>query len=288
MKTTSAKIRSRLDFVTIQFIELLREQRIKRMSKPSFGAIILPEYYFEKPSPVQRNIQLDLINQYEKISELLKIIFKNAPADITYQLTQADKLYRMWMLFETNWSIEPDAEKNVQKFIKDAEEFNPLIDILDTNKNKETIIIPDTNSLLISCNPLDYKNVLNMDSFTILLLPTVLSELDKLKILHRNQDVRDKTQKVITRIKGWRNQGSLTNGVLVEKTISIKTIPNEPNMNSTLSWLDKDIPDDRIIASVIEIQSRFPSSVIILFTNDINLQNKAEAALIEYCDLEIN
>jgi len=287
MKTTSEKIRSELNSITKRLCELIRELPIKRLNRHGTGVVIFaPEYFFEEPSPIQRNIQLNLKNQYDKISELLKLIFQNAPTDITYKLDQVDKLFRIWLQLESNWSVEPNPNQNVQKLLKDSAQFNPILDILDASNTKDISIIPDTNSLLISCDPLAYKNSLNIESFTILLLPTVLSELDKLKILHRNQDVREKAQKVITRIKGWRNQGSLTTGVTVEKTITVKTIPYEPNMNSTLTWLDKDVADDRIIASVIEIQSRFPSSVIILFTSDINLQNKAEATLIEYCELE--
>ena len=119
-----------------------------------------------------------------------------------------------------------------------------------------------------------------------MLLPTVLGELDKLKILHRNPDVRDKAKKIIRRIKGWRKQGSLVEGVKVDKTITVMVEFKEPDMANTLSWLDSENSDDRIIASVLSIQASFPTSKIMLATGDINLQNKADSAMIEIVELE--
>ena len=276
-----------MNLITKQLSEIIQELPIKTLNKQRHGGFIFaPNYYFDEPTPAQRNIQLNLKNQYDKIFELLRLIFKNAPTDIIYKLDEVDKLYRMWLQLESNWAIKPNPEHNVHELLDHAAKFNPILEILDAGKNKNPIIIPDTNSLLLSCNPLVYKKSLNINSFTILLLPTVLNELDKLKILHRNQDVREKAQKIINRIKGWRTQGSLIDGITVEKSIIIQTIPTEPNMINTLSWLDKDVNDDRIIASVMEIQSKYPATTVILYTSDINLQNKAEAAIIEYRELQ--
>ena len=113
-------------------------------------------------------------------------------------------------------------------------------------------------------------------------MPTVLSELDKLKIVHRDDNFRKKVESVINRIKGYRTQGSLLNGVAVYKTIVIKMIAKEPNFNNTLSWLDKNNNDDRFIASVIEYQVDNPSHRVFLVTSDINLQNKAEMAKLPF------
>lgn len=289
METTAEKIRFELNSIIVQLSDLIRELPIKKLDRSSRVVFVAPDYYFGEPSPFQRSIQLNLKNRYDKIAELLKLIFQNAPDDIKFKLEQTDNHFRIWLQLETNWSVYPDPEINIQNLKKRFNEFNPILDILDANKDsdKDIVIIPDTNSLLLSCDPLIYKKSINKDSFTILLLPTVLGELDKLKVLHRNPEVREKAQKVITRIKGWRTQGTLTSGVTTEKTITIKAIPNEPNMGKTLSWLDKDVADDRIITSVIEIQSKNPASIIVLYTSDINLQNKAEAAMIEYSELDI-
>jgi len=74
--------------------------------------------------------------------------------------------------------------------------------------------------------------------------------------------------------------------VTVEKTIKLKMVASEPNFDRTLSWLDRENNDDRIIASALEIQRDNPSSAVCLVTSDINLQNKIEMARLTYIDID--
>ena len=94
----------------------------------------------------------------------------------------------------------------------------------------------------------------------------------------------DKVGKVVRRIKGWRNQGSLHEGVTLHQTIRIRAIAEEPDVRGTLRWLDPSNRDDRIIASTLGVQMLAPSAQVILVTGDINLQNKAEAAKLPYAE----
>ncbi|MDF1690678.1 MAG: PIN domain-containing protein, partial [Cycloclasticus sp.] len=99
--------------------------------------------------------------------------------------------------------------------------------------------------------------------------------------LHRNAEVREKANKCIKRIKGWRTQGSLQEGVTVDSNIKVSAAYQEPDMDNTLSWLDRENCDDRIVASVLAVHAEFPNSKVTLVTGDINLQNKADAAFID-------
>ena len=56
-------------------------------------------------------------------------------------------------------------------------------------------------------------------------------------------------------------------------------------MLDTLTWLDKENRDDRIIASVLEVQSSYPTARVVLITGDVNLSNKADLARIETSEL---
>lgn len=143
------------------------------------------------------------------------------------------------------------------------------------------MVIPDTNAIVGNPDPADFRTLAGGGSFTFLLLPTVLSELDQLKNNHRNEAFREKVKKVITRIKGWGKQGSLLEGVTVNKNITVKAVANDPKMEHALSWLDSEIMDDRIVASVMEIQAAMPTADVMLVTGDINLLNKAQAAKIQ-------
>jgi predicted ribonuclease YlaK len=61
-------------------------------------------------------------------------------------------------------------------------------------------------------------------------------------------------------------------------------IPTEPKMADLPSWLDPDNQDDRIIGSLLEIQRAEPSAVIVLVTDDMSLQNKAEMAFLAWAE----
>jgi len=280
------RIRNHVTDITESLCNLINEIPIKRMKEVPGIAIIAPTHYFGNLSLGQENTQIKLKRKYETVAELLKLIFRNAPDGVAQKLDEADQSYRTWLELDPSWSLSTNPVSNVDKLKKASKEIESLIDILEVDENGQIILIPDTNSLLISSDPKNYEEISGSKTFVFLLLPTVLGELDGLKILHRNSDVREKAQKAIRRIKGWRKQGSLTEGVTVNKTITVMSEYREPDMDSTLSWLDDGNSDDRIIASVLSVQTTFPSSRLILVTGDINLQNKADSAMIEVGELE--
>lgn len=151
-------------------------------------------------------------------------------------------------------------------------------------EDSDILIIPDTNSIIQYPDPLTYEKIGNTKSFNIVILPTVLSELDKLKINHRNEDCRKKVKSVIKRLKGYRKQGNILEGVIVHKTITLKMIATEPDFRITLNWLDPTNNDDRIISNGLELQTKYPSNRLIFVSSDINFQNKAEMANLEIFD----
>ena len=111
----------------------------------------------------------------------------------------------------------------------------------------------------------------------------MLSELDLLKINHRNENVRKKAETIIRKIKEFRRRGKLTEIVTVVKNkIMIQAMAIEPDMKTTLQWLDPDNNDDRILAGVIEIMRVRPRSLVTAVSRDINFQNKAEFAAVPY------
>jgi hypothetical protein len=286
MNTTASKVRSRLENIQCELIDLIHSVPIYYKDYSSDGIVVVaPKYHWKELDNSQKSIQIKLIKNYKLVSELLSLFFMKSTKNLIRKYEQADKVIKKWIEFESSWHISGDKVKNEKKLRKDFNELFELIGILDVHNSNHLILIPDTNSLIQSCDPNKYKNAVSNEEYAFLLIPTVLHELDELKILHRNENVRNKAKKAITRIKGWRNQGSLISGITVNKTITVKTIASEPDMNNTLSWLDKDNSDDRIVAKVIEVQNEFPASRVVLVTGDINLQNKAEAALIEYSEI---
>jgi hypothetical protein len=108
--------------------------------------------------------------------------------------------------------------------------------------------------------------------FTLILTATVVGELDRLKVEHRNPDFRAKAEGVINRLKSYRGRGELSRGVLLRPNVSsIKTIALEPNVEETLRWLDFGNDDDRILASfVAEMDMGMPEGVPIVYASPMH------------------
>lgn len=170
-------------------------------------------------------------------------------------------------------------------FINETKTFKEFLDLLKGNE-KRTVIVPDTNSIIQFPEPINYRSISPTEKFDFVILPTVLSELDKHKMTHRSDDFRKKVSSVINRLKGYRKQGNVLEGVIVNKTITVKMVATEPNFNKTLGWLDSENNDDRIIANALELQISFPGDNLIFVTSDINLQNKAQLANLTVLDTD--
>ncbi|TVZ59713.1 PIN domain-containing protein [Flavobacteriaceae bacterium MAR_2010_105] len=184
-------------------------------------------------------------------------------------------------------------QKRAPSFIESGKKWfrtqtNVFKDFLELLIQEESriVILPDTNSLIQYPDPISYEKVANTKNFDFVILPTVLSELDKLKVSHRNEDFRKKVTSVIKRLKGYRKQGNVLKGVKVNETIIVKMIATEPNFEKTLNWLDPNNNDDRIIANALELQINRPSDYVIFVSSDINFQNKAELANLTIYDTD--
>ena len=130
----------------------------------------------------------------------------------------------------------------------------------------------------------DYASVVNTGNYMVHIVTTVLKELDDLKDRGRTPDVRGKADKVVRRLKGLRDRGSLAEGVMVAGKVRLRLEHREVDTRSVLPWLDPSVPDDRIIGAALRLQSDHPAGVVILVTSDINLQNKADAVGLPYVE----
>jgi hypothetical protein len=280
--STVSRVRIRLSEVVDGLTHLIKGIPVRRSERNGGGiAFIAPDYSWGDLSAEQRAAQISLKREYEPIAELFRLLLSRAPEDLVGQLDDADKQFRGWLELRANWNLSPNPSASEAALRSAAAALEQILAVLEVTSASEVVVVPDTNSLLARPDPTEYRALVGNEPFIFMLLPTVLGELDRLKVEHRNPDMREKARKTITRIKGWRQQGSLSSGVTVDKSITVRACHSEPDMENTLSWLDSNIQDDRILANVLALQAEQPSARIVLVTGDINLQNKADAALIE-------
>lgn len=282
--STADRLRSELEEIEILLTRLVRISPVRWIDHDAgmFRIANAPDYAFVRSTTEQLRLQVPLKEKYDAWFVRFQLLFPTPPSELEASIKEAHDVVANWIDLGRNYEITMNPEANVQAAQKVLIGFQSFLDLLPTSP--EVVLIPDTNALTTSPNPESYKSIAGTTTFTFLLLPTVLSELDNLKNFARDPAYREKVAKVIRRMKGWRKQGSLIQGIVIHKTICVRAIAHEPNVRKTLPWLDPNTPDDRIIASVVEFQMTSPAACITLVTSDINLQNKAEAAKLPYAE----
>lgn len=279
METSSQKIISELASLQSETSSyLLNYSKITRRVFPSDSLIsITGDYGFEPLQNEAIPIQDKLFKKFNHLAEIISILLVDS---LERHIKEFDILKKK--IISTISQNKYTWSKNIQEEIiannKNFEDIKKTLLNFYPNSINEPILIPDTNALY--SNPeIESWNFSDVDKFIIALTPSVLSDLDKHKIEHRNESVRNKANKLINKIKEYRRRGKLSDSItIVKDKISLFTIAVEPNFDKTLSWLDRENDDDRLIAETLEIFRKHGDRPVMLITSDINLQNKCEVA----------
>ena len=234
--------------------------------------------------PGGKQIQARLLPEVDRFAELLQTLTQNLP--IGAQQDMRGSLKAMRSAIEQNgptwWKTSNEAVRGFRELI---ESIIKVLDDYSGGSSGAVLAIPDTNALL--GNPdIEHWQFEGDRSFTVILTPTVLSELDRHKVNHKNEQVRDKALTLVRKIKEYRRRGPLNVGATVVKDrISLRAVAAEPNMSKGLSWFDSTNADDRFLAAALEIMRENLGAVVYIVTSDINMQNKAEMAGIPFRDV---
>lgn len=246
--------------------------------------ILMPTlYHWGKSQAESGSTQLAALKSSKDFIQNFKIIENKFTSGQIKQINQSQET--LINIIERKVHAPSSIERAKAWISEKFDEHRYLIDLLKQDKS-QIVVIPDTNAIISKPDPADYKEIIGKNKFNFILTPTLTKELDELKITHRNDNFRDKVKSVIKRIKGYRNQGSLIDGVKYANSITIRAFAEEPNFENIYKWLDRENQDDRLIATTLNIIAKNPNNEVILITGDINLQNKAELAQIKYLDFE--
>lgn len=257
--------------------------RLGRMPEHDSVVWIGPQGVWEPLGVEGRQLQSRLLRLLDQYGPLVATLLRGQRAQDHRKLTEyLDRLRHTIEQSQLTWEANTaQAETKAVAAIDGIEHL--LAGCYDPSAG-QPIFAPDTNALIY--NPaLEAWRFEGATPFRLALTPAVTSELDRLKINHRVEEVRKKAERVIRTIKGYRARGSLLEGVpLVRGVSEVFQIATEPDMTATLPWLDPSNDDDRFLASTIEVMRLHPRSAVIIVTRDINLQNKAELARIPFVE----
>lgn len=248
------------------------------------GVIMIPrgDYYWKNLSEEGKQLQSKLNSDFEQFTSIIRTLLNKQLDHIRNSFEDYCKGIRP-MIEQQGQTFESSKTFFLNEAIRLIDEQILLLKTIYNASSHSTIIVPDTNSLIYNPN-LEGWEYDSIPKFEIILTPTILEELDKLKTF-RNEDVRKKSEGLINRLKGYRTRGRLIDGIPLRKGVSsLRTIALEPDFTSTLPWLQSDNNDDRIIASFVEIIRNHLHSEIFLCTRDINLQNKAGYARLPFIE----
>ena len=278
-------LRKRTDLICTDGVRLLEEfSGMHPVNTPNDSVVLISpsgDQFWDDLPPGGKQIQASLLPEVDRFIELIRALTQNLPSDAQREIADALKMIRsaIEQNGKTWWRMKDEA---VDGFRKLTEEVITTLESYCGGASSKVLSIPDTNALL--GNPdVEHWQFEGVGHFTVILAPTVLSELDRHKVNHRNQQVRDKASTLIRRIKEYRRRGPLHVGVpVVRDRISLRSIAHEPNMPQSLSWFDSTNADDRFLATTLEIIRSDLGATVFIVTSDINMQNKAEMAGIPF------
>ena len=278
------RLTDELQKVEVAILELWRKSGIDEFrNDPNSGVLFIVHPYYWKALPIEhRAEQAKLLGQYRHWYELFYRCHAQHSSDVQDNIDKTNTHLVAAIELKSDWGTAATFEENRVLLASKIRLFSNLLE--QHAGETEFILVPDTNALLKSSDPAHYGEVIDSTTFRFVIVPTVLAELDGLKRSRAGQALGEKAEKAIRIIKGLRKQGSVLEGVTVAKTITVQMIPTEPRIADLPSWLDPNDQDDRIIGSLLEIQCAQPSRVVVLVTEDMNLQNKAEMAFLPWAE----
>jgi rRNA-processing protein FCF1 len=281
------RLRADLDVIEGHVADLIDASTIEEIRNDAGSGVIWvgPTHYWGRPDERQKRLQMPLLEEYRAWYERLSLLLRTVPGELRSQIEETHAFVLRWIEKESDWSIPAAIQEANAVFTEHVQPFRAFLALFDTDTPSTCILVPDTNALIATPDPWSYRSSVGSSQYKFVILPTVLEELDRLKMEHRDPDFRQKVGRVVTRLKGLRSQGDILAGVTVHKTVVVHMIAAEPRFDETLQWLDPTNRDDRILAGALEIQRGHPAATVILVTGDLNLQNKAAMAGMSFREL---
>jgi hypothetical protein len=286
MKTVVDNMRDLGDQVRLKLESLLLEHSsLHQWNRNNDGIVFISVYgdcFYGELGVSGRRRQASLLEEYRLFHALFETLLRHQPEDVLKRFSDSHTTILRTIEQQQTWCrTTEEANLRASDAIVAQQE---LLEYLYDPAEGAMIYVPDTNALLY--NPqIEKWEFEEGDKFVVALAPTVVSELDSLKINHRNEEVRKKSESIIRRLKELRRRGRLSEGVtLVSNKSDIMAISVEPDIGLSLPWLDPSNNDDRFLASVIELMRSRPRSIVIAVSRDLNLQNKAEFARVPFVE----
>jgi PIN domain len=242
-----------------------------------------PYYWSSLPAEALAH-QARALAEYRRFSDTLSVLIREIPDDRLAKFRDDTALVIRFISrdaasYETPKHVLDEAVEALRRQVE-------LIDGL-YSASANTMLVPDTNALYWNTALDTWRLPWASGAFVVVLLPTVLKEIDLHKTDERRSSRREKAERFARQVGEYRRRGPLLQGASLAAGIStVMAIPVEPKMSDSLPWLDPTNLDDRLLASVIEVMRLNPHASVIVVTRDVNFQNKLEFARVPFVSPE--
>ncbi len=157
-KSVALRLRSELSGVVTGLSALIQSLPVRWFDRFSGGiTFVCPEFYFAERSAEQQATQLALKRRYDVLIEILKVILRGATDDLLKRLKDSDKHFRDWLELKGSWSVTQNPAENARNSEAASQPLFQILDVLDLASKGELTLVPDTNSLLHTADPVDYR-----------------------------------------------------------------------------------------------------------------------------------
>jgi predicted ribonuclease YlaK len=140
----------------------------------------------------------------------------------------------------------------------------------------ETVfVVLDTNTFLhyISLEQVGWNELFPDQNIVLFICPPVIRELNKHKDTPRTSKIRDRATAALRKIEAWADSST---PMTLRDTVEVRFRIHDPGIEFAAHNLVRDIADDHLIATLIELQAEALPTPVFLLTKDIGLKLKAK------------
>lgn len=276
-------VRAELSAVYSQAAAIIDRSPITSLNQPATprsGQLVIKypyDYAWGKLSTADALTLGDVSRRYADWEALVRPAFTRETNQIAREFEDKARAVHVWVMRdEANGQIPRTTAQAKAKFLERVKELALTVARVFPEDSDGTLVVPDTNWFIHHPELNGWWPIIGKQPVEVRIPPIVLSELDEKKSAGSG-NLRQSARRAIRELRALRAKGHLSVGVELPDGHKLRAESREPSSEDVPAWLDFGVPDDRILASALHLQLTAPRHDVYLLTDDLNLQNKAEA-----------
>jgi rRNA-processing protein FCF1 len=286
--TYAENLLAELDDIAASYAEILAASTIKYVNPNRRGSGVFfvgaADWGWGDSDDQIEAARMELLGRFREWTPRFGLLFPHPTPDVAKRLDKATKHLRRWLIRDnrSDHTIPGTIDAAQEKIRASVVDLRALTNLLPPDDHPVRLVV-DTNALIDNPDVAAYTGEIG-GKYVVHLLPVVLGEIDDLKRSGRTPELRDNAKRANQRLKGIRNNGDVRKGVRVAGDVIAVFEHIEPRSDALPEWLDMSVPDDRLVAATLLLQSAHPGSAVYVATGDINMQTKLAAVGIPHVE----